>query len=203
MRQRSSKGEIEQKIISYLSLKGKERVEKLRRAIGASKSFYRTLERLKDQGFIDIEVVSHKERYVVLKKGKEKRLLTLLDSLSLPPTSKYIESKTHALRFFKLMEKQALLLWWSFIRSVAAKRAIRIYVTTAKEKPKDMKPTRPDHVLEPFPEEVKDLLNFMLSIHEAFIHELSKEDADKVFYLAREKCLKLQKTLEKQKKKMG
>ena len=193
MRQRSGKGEIERKILSYLSLKGKERVEKLRRAIGASKSFYRTLEKLRDEGFIEIQKVSHKERYVILKRGANKRLLTLLDSLKLPPTPSFIESKAHASKLLKEMERQVLLLWWSFIRSVAAKRSIRIYVTTAKEEPRDMKPIRIDHIIEPFPEEVRDLIDLMLDIHESFIWELSKSDADKIFYLAKEKCLKLQK----------
>ncbi len=174
--------------MGYLSLKEKERVEVLRRALGASKSFYRTLNRLKDLGFVDIEVVSHKERYVVLKRrwpGSRKRLSELLDALSLP------SSPTPPL---EIMEKQVLLFWWSFIKAVAAKRAENIHVTTG-EKPKKMKPIKLEHLIEPLPLEVKDLFNFMLDLHEAALYELDKEEADKIFKLARERFLKLQKQL--------
>lgn len=177
---------LERKVLSYLSLKGRERVEELRRAVGASKSFYRTLNRLKDLGFIEIEIVSHRERYVVLKRrwlGSRKRLSELFSvfpSSPIPP--------------LEVMEKQALLFWWSFIKAVAAKRAENIYVTTG-EKPKKMKPLKLDYLIEPLPLEVRDLFNFMLDIHEAALYELDKEEADKIFKLAKEKCLKLQKQL--------
>ncbi len=191
MREMARSSDLERKILSYLSLKGKERVEELRRALGASKSIYRTLNRLKDLGLIEIEIVSHKERYVALKRkwpGSRKRVLELLEALSFP--------KPITSGFLKVLEIQALLFWWSFIKSVAAKRAENIYVTTG-EKSKKMKPLKLEHLIEPLPSEIRDLINFMLDIHEAILYELDKSEADKIFRVAKKETQKLMDLIKK------
>ena len=199
---RSVRGDVEKRILGYLSLKGKERVEKLRRAIGASKSFYRTLEKLRDAGFIEIKKVSHKERYVVLRKPSSlqaRRLANLLVDLRLPAAISY--DKRDIKRLLNLLEKQALLIWWNYIRSITAKRIEAIYVTAGHQPPKDMKPLKPEHLAEPLPFELRDLMSFMLDLHGSIPYELDKNKNAIIYRIAKERSRKLQRDVEEIKKR--
>ena len=85
------------------------------------------------------------------------------------------------------MEKQALLIWWNYIRSMAAKRIEAIYVTAGDQPPKDMKPLEPEHLAEPLPFELRDLMSFMLYLHGSIPYELDKNRNAIIYRIAKEK----------------
>jgi len=192
----AKKGELERQVISYLSIKGRVRVEELRKALGASKSIYRTLSKLKDAGIIEIEKVRHKECYVCLVKrpmtAKASRIFKTITTL---PSTREPE------RFLEYLEKQMRIAWWSFIRAIIAERiTIPEFVpitedTSSKELPK--KAIDLGDLFELSPEQIKDLISFMLIFHRNVLMMLNRESAEKVFRVAKKKLSKLSKELEK------
>ena len=194
------RGELEQQIICYLSMRGKVRVEALRKALGASKSFYRTLAKLKDAGLIEIEVVSHKERYVKLaRRPTNVKFLNLLKTLTIMPIEGLDNVKERIKRINDLleyMEKQILIGWWSFVRSVTSEAIILPEVIPLKDH-KEIKPKETDltHLFELSPSEVKNLVKLTLNLQETVLRTLGNEIMEKIFRVSKERLKDLLKEL--------
>jgi len=190
------KGELEQQIICYLSVKDKVRVEDLRKALGASKSIYRTLSKLKDAGIIEIEKVRHKERYVrLVKKPRAARVSRLFKAITALPNTREPRS------FLKYLEKQALIAWWSFIKAIIAERVTTPEFvpitedTGTRELPR--KTIDLGDLFELSPRQIKDLISFMLIFQRNVLMMLDRKSAEKAFRVAKKRLKKLSKELEK------
>ena len=193
------KGELEQQIICYLSVKDKVRVEDLRKALGASKSIYRTLSKLKDAGIIEIEKVRHKERYVrLVKKPIAAKASRIFKTITVLPNAREPE------RFLECLEKQALIAWWSFIRAIIAERVTTPEFVLITEDIRSRKlPKRTINTInlgdlfELSPRQIKDLISFMLIFQRNVLMMLDRKSAEKAFRVAKERLRKLSKELEK------
>jgi len=181
-------------------MRGKVRVEALRKALGASKSFYRTLAKLKDAGLIEIEVVSHKERYVKLtRRPTNVKFLNLLKTLTIMPIEGLDNVKERIKRINDLleyMEKQILIGWWSFVRSVTSEAIILPEVVPLKDH-KEIKPKKTDltHLFELSPSEVKNLVKLTLNLQETVLRTLGNEIMEKIFRVSKERLKDLLKEL--------
>ena len=190
------KGELEQQIICYLSVKDKVRVEDLRKALGASKSIYRTLSKLKDAGIIEIEKVRHKERYVrLVKKPIAAKASRIFKTITVLPNAREPE------RFLECLEKQALIAWWSFIRAIIAERVTTPEFVPITEDTRSRELPRRTidlgDLFELSPRQIKDLISFMLIFQRNVLMMLDRKSAEKAFRVAKERLRKLSKELEK------
>ena len=192
----ANKGELERQIIGYLFIKGRVRVEELRKALGASKSIYKTLSKLRGAGIIEIEKVRHKERYVrLVKKPMTAKVSRLFKTITALPNTREPE------RFLKHLEKQMRIAWWSFIRAIIAERiTIPEFIPITEDTRSRELPGRTINLGDLFelsPRQIKDLISFTLIFQRNVLMMLDRKSAEKAFRVAKKRLKKLSKELEK------